>query len=432
MTFVRSSLFIVLAVLLAACSQNPMSETLLEPQLTETQKITYPANDVQARGKFGYSVAIEGNLLVVGALETDIAENPNQGAVYLYQKDTSGTWQFFKKLVASDGERADYFGSSVATDGNTIVVGSPYDNIRGRYDQGSVYLFGRNQGGSNAWGEVKKLVASDGTADEKFGSSVAVRGDTVVVGIASNSGASRPEGSAYVFSRSRGGTNAWGQTKKLVASDGEAFDIFGRSVATDGNTVVIGALGDDIGINSGQGSAYIFERNAGGLNAWGEVKKLTASDGEKDDLFGSSVAINGNTVVVGAYNRVLAPRPGQGSAYIFERNKGGTHAWGEVKKLVDSDPRGDDEFGNAVAIIDNVIVVGAPGWNSNRGAAYIFQRNRGGPNNWGLFRKLLTSDRLGDNAGSSVAVSSDTAIMGIYGDNVDGNVSQGSVNTYDY
>jgi hypothetical protein len=143
-------------------------------------------------------------------------------------------------------------------------------------------------------------------------------------------------------------------------------------VAIHGNTAVVGSSDDDTGSNLNQGSAYIFERNQGGPNNWGEVKNLTASDGAARDVFGRSVAIHGDTAIVGASSDDSGSNIDQGSAYIFERNQGGPDNWGEVKKLTASDGAASDAFGASVAIHGDTVIAGALGFEFFRGSAYIF------------------------------------------------------------
>ncbi len=256
-------------------------------------------------------------------------------------------------------------------------------------DSGSAYIFERNAGGSDSWGEVAKLVASDGVAFDNFSTSVAISGDTVLVGSLGDGGNGVISGSAYIFERNAGGSDNWGEVAKLIASDGVARDNFGNSVAISGDIVLVGSRGDDDnGTNSG--SAYIFERNAGGSDSWGEVAKLVASDGGIGDDFGNRVAISGDIVLVGSTgdddNGFRS-----GSAYIFERNAGGSDSWGEVAisgdtvlvgslgdggKLIASDGAARDEFGTSVAISGNTVVAGSIGDDvngSNSGSAYVFE-----------------------------------------------------------
>ncbi|MCH8065596.1 MAG: FG-GAP repeat protein, partial [Chloroflexi bacterium] len=183
-------------------------------------------------------------------------------------------WGQVKKILATDAQTEDIFGASVAISGDTAVVGAYREDTVA--DAGAAYVFQRNQGGADNWGEVKKLTASDAypaTPGNWFGWSTAISGDIVVVGARFGGGSNA--GAAYVFQRNEGGGNNWGEVKKLVASDGSAVgvgDQFGFSVAVSGDTAVVGTLTSN--------AAYVFERSQGGADNWGEVKKLTASDAQ--------------------------------------------------------------------------------------------------------------------------------------------------------
>src|SRR6185503_19688910 len=189
----------------------------------------------------------------------------------------------------SDAAAGDLFGDSVAVSGDTAVVGAIGDDDGGT-SSGSAYVFVRSAG---VWSQQQKLTASDALAGDEFGYSVAVSGDTAVVGARSDSDAGTFSGSAYVFVRSAG---VWSQQQKLTASDAAAGDFFGFSVAVSGDTAVVGAIFDD-DAGSGSGSAYVFVRSAG---VWSQQQKLTASDAAASDSFGASVAVSGDTAVVGA------------------------------------------------------------------------------------------------------------------------------------
>jgi len=190
--------------------------------------------------------------------------------------------------------------NSVAISGDTVVVGANYVDIGGNLNQGSAYVFVRN---GATWTQQEKLTAADGTGNDDFGFSVAISHDTVVVGaINDDVGGGFGQGSAYVFVRS--GTT-WSQQEKLTAGDGVTFDSFGFSVAISGDTVVVGSWFDDIGGEFDQGSAYVFVRSGG---TWSQQQKLTATDGDSDDHFGVSVGISGDTVVIGAPNDDLTRR----------------------------------------------------------------------------------------------------------------------------
>ncbi len=388
-------------------------------QTSEVAKLL--AGDGEAYDSFGYSVAASGDTVVVGAYDDD-DNGSNSGSAYIFRRNQSGgdAWDQVAKLTASDGAADDAFGYSVAISGDTIVVGAYQDDDNGS-DSGSAYVFGRNQGGADAWGQVAKLLASDGADNDYFGRSVAISGDTVVVGANQDDDNGSDSGSAYVFQRNQGGADAWGQVAKLLASDGADGDRFGASVAISGDTVVAGAYyDDDNGSNSG--SAYVFARNQGGADAWGQVAKLLASDGAIYDYFGRSVAISGDAIAIGAPHY-----DDEGSAYVFGRNQGGADTWGQVAKLTASDGADEDDFGSSVAISGDTIVVGAyqDGDNgSSSGSAYVFARNEGGADAWGQAAKLLASDGAdSDYFGLGITISGNTILVGAYGDDDSGSSS---------
>lgn len=308
-----------------------------------------------------------------------------------------------KKLLASDAAAGDQFGSSVALSGDTIVVGATFENAGGDR-AGAAYVFQRDRGGADNWGEVKKLTPSDLGPFDAFGENVAVSDDTIVVGSPGSAGL----GAAYVFERNAGGADNWGEVAKLTASDAESSDFFGRSVAISGDTLIAGAPAEDSG-GIEAGAAYVFERNAGGTNNWGEVRKLNASDADALDNFGS-VALSGDTVVVGASHEGA----NAGAAYIFQRDHGGAGNWGEVKKLTASDAAPLDFF-SSVGLDGDTAVIGAHGNDASgsaAGAAYVFQRDHGGADNWGEVKKLAASDiEPFDHFGTSTAISGDTVLV---------------------
>ncbi|MGD8398744.1 MAG: FG-GAP repeat protein, partial [Anaerolineae bacterium] len=267
------------------------------------------------------------------------------------------------KLTASDTEDGDDFGFSVAVSGDIVVVGAPYED--GSFmgsDRGGAYLFERNKLGTDYWGEVKKLDIIDPTGGALFGFSVAVSGNTIVVGapkkdyVGGTGCATGPEcGAAYIFERNLGGPDYWGMVTRIQADDADDYDRFGWSVAIHNDTAIVGAPYAD-GIGQDSGAAYVFERNQGGADAWGQVELLTpATVGALQ--FGHSVGISGDTAVVGAWQTVWGGGSGRGAAHIFYRNKLGADSWGAVATLTASDGEDEDQFGNAVAISGDTVVV---------------------------------------------------------------------------
>jgi hypothetical protein len=408
------------------------------------------ASDRGASDWFGYSVAIAGDYMVVGAyVEDEDASGANTfsdaGSVYVFKKDQGGTdnWGQIKKIVASDRAAYDCFGISVAIAGDYIVVGANQEDEDAsggnRFSAaGSAYVFKKDQGGTDNWGQLKKIVASDRGSNDYFGMSVAIAGDYIVVGArgedhdASGANTLSSAGSAYVFQKDTGGTDNWGQIKKIVASDRAADDRFGIPVAIAGDYIVVGASYEDEDASNGNtlsaaGSAYVFQKDTGGTDNWGQIKKIVASDRGADDYFGWSVAIAGDYIVVGASYEDEDASNGNtftdpGSAYVFQKDTGGTDNWGQIKKIVASDRASSDLFGQSVAIAGDYIVVGAhyedeDASNGNTlsaaGSAYVFQKDTGGTDNWGQIQKIVASDReANDRFGNSVAIAGDYIVVG--------------------
>jgi len=362
-------------------------------------------------------VSISGDTLVVGAYQEDGGTGDpagDAGAAYIFARNRGGSdnWGQVKILHASDMQASDCFGWSVSISGDTLVVGA-YGEAGGpgnpAASAGTAYVYSRNQGGADNWGEVKILHASDMQAGDCFGYAVSISGDILAVGAPLERGGPgdpvNPAGAAYVFERNQGGADNWGQVKILHASDMQVNDWFGWPVSISGDMLAVGAYKEDGGAGNpagDAGAAYVFARNQGGADNWGEVKILHASDMESGDAFGCRVSISGTMLVVGAYHEdggAGNPAGDAGAAYIFARNQGGADNWGQVKILHASDMQGSDSFGSGVSISGDTLVVGANyegGGAGNpapaAGAAYVFEN-------------IL--DPNGDNDGDSVVNSLD-------------------------
>ena len=256
---------------------------------------------------------MDGDTVVVGAYGDD-DNGASSGSAYMFVRPSTGWVNATEtaKLTATDGAGNDYFGFSVSVDGDTVVVGAYGDDNF----TGSAYVFMKPSTGWASATERAKLTASDGAGNDWFGLSVSVDGNTVIGGAHLDDDNGANSGSAYVFVRPSDGEWATTtETAKLTASDGAASDAFGRSVSVDGDTVVVGAYGDDDN-GSSSGSAYVFVRPSTGWAATTETAKLTASDRAAFDWFGYSVSVDGDTVVVGA-SLDDANDSNSGSAYAF-------------------------------------------------------------------------------------------------------------------
>ncbi|MHC4866126.1 MAG: C10 family peptidase [Planctomycetota bacterium] len=358
----------------------------------QTQKLL--ASDGEPYDKFGFSVDIDNDTAVIGARDSSLYWQP-PGSAYIFRYNCWG-WVQEAKMAGSDTMPGDYFGWSVAISGNTAVMGAPHDDTKG-----SAYIF--RYDGSN-WLQEAKLTASGGAAGDLFGYSVAIDGNTAVIGAYGDDQCGPDAGAAYIFEKPPGGWVNSTETAKLTGSDCVGGECLGHSVDISGDTVVIGTYG----------AAYIFEKPPGGWVNTTENAKLTS--GGSLDYFGYSVAMDGNTVAIGAPEILIA---GNGAAYIFEPNEVNPNNWDQQAKLVACDGAVNDWFGCSVDISGSTVVVGAYGddYNSvalDSGAAYAFYFDG---SSWGQEAKLLASDGAADDYfGYSVAVSGDTALAGAYGD----------------
>jgi FG-GAP repeat protein len=323
-------------------------------------------------------------------------------------------WLEEQEITADDGASNDEFGISVALHGDTAMVGSRQATIDGVEDQGAVYVFKQSGG---VWTQTQKLTADDGAAFDTFGNSVAFSGTTAFIGaFAATVGDNMFQGAAYVFTLSNG---TWSQTQKLTSDDGQGFDYFGYSVAFNGTTAFVGADAATVGDNGAQGAVYVFNESGG---VWTQAQKLLASDGGTGDIFGYSIAVDGATAVIGAYANNFY----QGAAYVFGESGG---SWSEVKKLTADDGTANNMFGYSAAISGTNILVGAWGvtvnGNDTQGAAYVFAESNG---TWSQVQKLVADDGAPfDDFGHAVALDGTHALVG-----ADGVAqSQGAVYAFD-
>jgi hypothetical protein len=365
------------------------------------------SDDDEYHGYFGFSVSVSGDTAIVG---TDREQTPTgfRGAASIFQRDQSdpGNWSRVAKIYTDEGGS---FGRSVSVSGDTVVVGGRSTGTV----SGSAYVFQRDQGGPGNWGQVAKLTA-DGTAYDGFGRSVSISGDTIIMGAYEDHYVGQASGSAYIFQRHQGGPDNWGQAAKVAADDVMAEDGFGWSASVSGDTAIVGTRDSD--------SAYIFQRDQGGLDHWGQVAKLSYDGNART---GESVSIHGDTVVVGDPGRGV---DGVGAAYIFERDQGGQDTWGQVARVTaDDTERGDLLFfGRSVSISGDTVIVGSSvDDDAPFGFAYIFQRDRGGPDNWRQVVRLAAPSGY-SSFGYAVSVSDGTAIVGEPYDNNGGDDVTGS------
>ncbi len=386
----------------------------------ESSPFEVTASDGSEGDWFGFAIAVDDNVAIIGAPK----DNDNTGSAYIFEY-IDGNWTQQAKLTATDSETGDYFGGSVSISTNHAIIGAPGANDF----SGSAYIFEYNDGN---WTQQTKLWVYEDDPGDWFGQSVSISGDCVIVGARLDDLFASDAGSAYIYYRHHDGTNNWGLQFLCGPLDTSTNDNFGYSVSINGEYALIGAIGDnpaneDPDISNFTGSAYIYKHDG---TSWIQWEKLTASDGEKLDKFGSSVSTDGYFAIVGAR---LDDDNGDssGSAYIFEPNgldPNDPNKWDQIAKLTASDGAADDYFGCSVAIGAGRALVGAYGDDDNgssSGSVYIFEPNDPNSDNWEEIAKLTASDAAADDYfGSSVAIGmSRRAIVGAYGNDDSGSES---------
>lgn len=386
-------------------------------ELSETQKVL---NNTPSDGDwFGFSTAIDGDLAVVGELDGD-GSFVDIGTVSTYRYDAQhGDWDFLGRIEAPDSSAGDHFGYAVDLDGDLLVVGAPHRDLFGvGVDTGAVYIF-RFNGTDFGFEQELMLSPADATASDRFGYDVAISGDRIAVGCVGDDDRADDAGTTYIYVYDA--VHGWTQETKLLPTSLMADDVYGWSVALNGQYLAVGSPGDDFGAG-GEGSVYVYEV----LNdTWYFREFVTAADGGESDNFGIDVAIDADgTLLAGAYRNDEAAN-GAGAAYVYRRTN--TTTWTLEQKLLASDAVTSAGLGYRVALEGDVAVVAA--WTDNNGASpqsgsvysYVFDGAL-----WTEHAKIGASDNLaGNRFGGAVDLDDGLAFVGCYYSN-DGAVDAGS------
>jgi hypothetical protein len=380
------------------------------------------AFDLSSEDQAGIAVGVSGEYAIVGA-HADDPKGTDSGSAYVHRWNGT-TWSEQQKLVAADGGAFDFFGSAVAISTAVAIVSSPYDDDKGA-DAGALYVYRRTGTSPFAWTPEQKLVASDGQAGDNLGWSIATDGTTIVAGAYGDDDRGNYAGAAYVW-RYNGTT--WVQETKLFAADASASEFFGIGVGVSGDAIIAGAYLDDFEAppaitKTNAGAAYVFRRTTAGV--WSQEAKLTASDPAANDLFGWHVALEGPQALVGS-RQSDAKGSESGSAYLFRL---GASGWAQEAKLTASDGAAFDNFGSSVALSGSLALVGAYRWEdspqSDAGAAYLYRRGPTGT--WTEETRFKGPDGwFFDEFGTSVSMVGDVAVVGAWKHDTNGKTNAGA------
>lgn len=299
--------------------------------------------------QFGAAVALGAGTILAGGPSAD-SLGATSGAAWVFTT-VGGGWTQQARLLGRGAGFSDQFGHSVAIDGDTVVIGARLEDLAGKAEAGAAYVFTR---GASGWLVQDRVTAGDAAVSDQFGYSVAVSGDTIVVGAWMDDDLGGASGSAYVFERTG---SEWQQRAKLTGSDSKANDFFGVSVDVEGDTAVIGSAGGS--------SIYVFSRTGGN---WQQQQRLTPFARPALDYFGATVSLAGDTLAVAAF-------PDGQAAYVFVRQVG---TWVQQARIISPEPGASTTFGEPVAVYGDTLVVGAPyngGTGSKVGRAYVFERS---------------------------------------------------------
>lgn len=392
--------------LCASAALTPLSTAQSGVPLISTREGRLLAQSSAAFDGFGMSVDLDGERALVGAPGVASPAGSQVGAAYVFERTASG-WSEVAELRASDGAQGDLFGIAVALEGDTAVV-SAYTADATAPNSGALYVFERTGG---VWSETAKLVGIGADVGEGLGWSLALQGTTLIAGAVDDhhSGGQYNGGAAYFFERTFLG---WVQRQRIVAGDGEAFDYFGRAVALDGGTLVVGAWSDNHAYGANGGSVYVF-RHSG--NSFALSQKLIPADNGSNDRFGWSLDLRGSELAVGAVGDTINGGYEAGSVYLFADGPAG---FAQTQKLLAPAPAASALFGSAVALRGDALLVGSEmahsPFGTYTGNAFVFERS-GGPFGYRLSLRS-TAVEQGASFGAFVDFDGDLALVGAPGD----------------
>ena len=413
------------------------------PILNELHKVI--ASSVEEEDNFGGTIVLNDKYLFVSAKGDDdlydySTSDPNvleptydNGAIYVYQKDSTNNigWTLIQKILppvdtANGGYPAFIFemGKIITANDNYLILGTPQG---GNNSSGVVYVL-KHDTTTNQWAPIKELMPTTPKSGGFFGSSITLSSDFLAI-------KERPLLATHptivsIYQRNEGGADNWGKVKEVAHQNLSIEPFWAYDLSMTDDFLFIGSFQEN-SVSQGSGVVHIYGKNIGGTNNWGYWKAITSSDGHASQQFGYSVLAQDTTLIVGA-TRDNELGSSSGAVYIFYQNDGGMNNWGEAKKITASDIGSGDYFGNNFDLSgDSLLAISSVGHNQDKGAIYVFSKNRDSINTWNEIAKLeATANDSDDFFGETVAIQgSDVIVAAGYDDEID--INAGAFYTFD-
>jgi len=389
------------------------------------------ASTPEANADFSFGISISGDLLAVGAYNSTESAIVGAGSAYIFKTSDGGqTWSFQEKIAIATPQADESLGYGLVINGDLLAVGAyGYDTTN--VDEGAVYIYKTSDGGAS-WSHQQTIQASNKSFDSRFGQFLDLDGDLLVVGASTavRGGISRA-GEAYVFKTSDGGAS-WTEQQILTPSDSPFLDdLYGRSVAISGNLLVVGSSSIDGG-SSGEGAVYVFKTSDGGAS-WTEQQKIVSPSPQNLEQFGYAASMDGDLIVISSPTSDVDAVSNTGAAWVYKTVDSGA-TWTFKQKLTASDGLLADLAGITCAISGGLVVLGASGKDPNGqasgGGAYISKSSDNGET-W-IEQDILELETpvAQDNFGRNVAVDGDLVAVGARFRSTGANTDNGAAYVY--
>jgi hypothetical protein len=424
-----------IAVLLLCFSPfSHFSEVFAQEPFTSHQVVR--TFDGEGSDQAGYEVAIFEDYMLIG-IPWDGTNGASAGSVEVFQRvDTGDTiqWQFVQQLLAPDGEALDRYGTTMYMWDEFVIVGSQKDDVDGVMDQGTVHLYRQGEPGEEPFVFVKQFIADDGESSDRFGRRVYGYGDYILIGSPGDDPYGQKSGSIYVYHRHAGGTDNWGFTQKIIAPYGAPHHNFGDFYAITNDYLIASSWGYNTDEVEKRGVGFVYKLGLEEEGQWGYVHDFYGSNLVETAYFGYSIVTHEDHFIIGAY------KDGEmgyqaGAAYIYRRESPDTDTWVEVTKLTASYPSEYENFGLSVTMNENYAVAmteSAEGDELNLGYVYFFQKTSLDPEIWEeVAIDTLTGLPFGKKYAQMLAMNDNYLVVGKREDDFPGNPDEGSASIYE-